>query len=68
VNAVTAERGIQAAMFALVIVGLYALTGWALFNFVEDLILKVGGIALCWGVILLALYVAFKKLNWTWWS
>ena len=64
----TAERGIQAAVFALVIVGFYALTGWALYNFVEDLILKVGGIALCWGIILLALYVAFKKLNWTWWS
>jgi hypothetical protein len=64
---VTAERVIHAAVFTLLLVGLCAVAGWASFQ-IEDLILKIAGIALSWGIILLALYVAFRKLKWQWWD
>jgi hypothetical protein len=68
VNQLTAERLIHAAVFALLLVGLYAVTGWISYQYIADIVLKLAGIALSWGVILLALYVAFRKLDWHWWS
>jgi hypothetical protein len=38
------------------------------YTYVPNDLLKIAGIALSWGVILLILYVGFKKLNWDWWS
>ncbi|MEM3442748.1 MAG: hypothetical protein QW667_02135 [Candidatus Bathyarchaeia archaeon] len=65
----TAERAIHAAMFILLLVGLCGVSAWASYNYIKDhLILEVAGIALSWGVILLILYLGFKKLNWSWWS
>lgn len=67
-NNVTAERAIHAAVFALLLIGLGTLSGWVLYNYVNDIVLKLAGITLSWGIILLALYVVFKKLDWRWWS
>ncbi|MCW4018463.1 MAG: hypothetical protein NWF00_07285 [Candidatus Bathyarchaeota archaeon] len=64
----TAERGIHAAVFILLLVGLFAVTGWASIRYIDDLILKIAGFALSWGIILLVLYVVFRKLDWQWWS
>jgi hypothetical protein len=68
VKELTAERVIHAAAFALLLVGLIALSGWASYVYIDDWILKIGAIALSWGMILLILYVSFKKLGWNWWS
>ena len=62
------ERVIHAAVFILLLVGLCALAGWVSNNYVDDLVLKIAGVALSWGIILLALYLSFKKLNWRWWT
>lgn len=62
------ERVIHAAVFILLLVGLWTLAGWANNNYVEDIVLKIAGLALSWGIILLALYLSFKKLNWRWWT
>jgi len=62
------ERFIHAAVFALLLVGLCAVTGWASIKFIGDLVLKLAGVTLSWGVILLSLYVGFRKLEWRWWS
>jgi hypothetical protein len=64
----TAERAIHAAVFALLLIGLCTLSGWVLYNYVNEFVLKLAGITLSWGIILLALYVVFKKLNWHFWS
>ncbi len=64
----TAERAIHAGIFALLLIGLFTITGWASNNYVDDLILKVAGITLSWGIILLALYLGFRKANWHWWN
>ena len=64
----TAERAIHAAAFALLLVGLIALSGWASYIYIDDWILKIAAIALSWGIILLILYVSFEKLGWNWWS
>ncbi|NWF87655.1 hypothetical protein HXY32_07620 [Candidatus Bathyarchaeota archaeon] len=65
----TAERAIHVAMFILILVGLCGISAWASHTYLNDnLILEVAGIALSWGVILLILYLSFKKLDWSWWS
>ena len=66
-KSLNAERAIHAAIFILLLVGLCALAGWANNNYVDDIVLKIAGLALSWGIILLALYLSFKKLNWRWW-
>jgi len=64
----TAERAIQFAMFILILVGLCGLSAWASYTYLsENVILEAAAIALSWGVILLILYVGFKKLDWEWW-
>jgi len=65
----TGERAIHFAMFILLLVGLCGISAWASYTYLSDnLILEVAGIALSWGVILLILYLGFKKLDWNWWS
>ena len=63
-----AERALHFTMFALLLVGLCGITAWASYTYVGNDLLKIAGIALSWGVILLVLYVGFKKLGWEWWS
>jgi hypothetical protein len=65
-----AERVIYVLIFALLLCGLWIVSAWASYTFLIDknLILAIAGIPLSWGIILLLLYVAFKRLNWTWWS
>jgi hypothetical protein len=68
VTYVTAERVIQFAMFILILVGLCGLSAWASCAYLSgNVILEAAAIALSWGVILLILYIGFKKLNWEWW-
>jgi len=68
VTYVTAERAIQFAMFILILVGLCGLSAWASYTYLsENVILETAAIALSWGVILLILYIGFKKLDWEWW-
>jgi hypothetical protein len=62
------ERGIHAGAFILLLIGLCALTGWASFSYIHEVVLQIAGIALSWGIILLALYLAFKKFEWRWWG
>ncbi|MEM3672652.1 MAG: hypothetical protein QW468_00280 [Candidatus Bathyarchaeia archaeon] len=63
------ERAIHFAVFLLLLVGLCAISTWASYTYLsETLILEIAGLALSWGIILLVLYVSFKKLNWDWWS
>jgi uncharacterized protein (DUF486 family) len=65
----TAERAIHASIFILLLVGLTVLNAWASYTYLQDnLILVIGSIPLSWGIILLALYLSFKKLGWKWWS
>jgi hypothetical protein len=64
----TAERAIHAAVFALLLVGLWAISGWTGYYYIGNDVLKIGAIALSWGIILLILYVSFKRLNWRWWT
>jgi len=64
----TAERAIHIAVFALLLVGSWSVSAWAIYTFIANDILKIGGIALSWGIILLILYVSFKKSGWSWWS
>lgn len=65
----TVERAIHLAMFILILVGLYAISAWASYNYLSDnIILEVASIALSWGVILSILYVGFRQLDWDWWS
>ncbi|MEM1565682.1 MAG: hypothetical protein QXG11_00690 [Candidatus Bathyarchaeia archaeon] len=66
----TAERAIQCATFLLILVGLCGLSAWAAHFYLSEahIILEVAAIALSWGVILLVLYVSFKKLDWEWWG
>jgi hypothetical protein len=62
------ERAIHAAVFILLLVGLCTLAGWVSNKYIDDLVLKIAGLALSWGIILLALYLGFKKRNWRWWA
>jgi hypothetical protein len=63
------ERSIHAGIFFLLLVGLSILTSWASYNYLKsNLILVIGSILLVWGIILLAMYLGFKRLGWNWWS
>lgn len=62
------ERAIHLAIFILLLVGLCGMSAWASYTYVENDLLKIAAIALSWGVILLILYVGFRKLEWNWWS
>lgn len=65
----TAERAIHAAVFVLLLVGLFTLTGWVSYRYiVDEIVLQVSATALSWGIILLVLYVVFRKLTWRWWT
>jgi hypothetical protein len=65
----TAERVIHASIFILLLVGLTVLSAWISYIYLQhNFILVFAGIMLSWGVILLAMYLAFKKLGWNWWS
>jgi hypothetical protein len=50
------------------VIGLCSVSAWVSYEFLGDLILKIAGIALSWGTILLVLYVGFTKLRWDWWT
>jgi hypothetical protein len=63
----TAERAIHAAVFILLMVGLWIISGYASYT-IKEIPLVIASIALSWGVILLVLYLVFKKLNWRWWD
>jgi len=68
VTHLTAERAIQFAMFILILVGLCGLSAWASYTYLSgNVILEAAAIALSWGVILLILYIGFKRLDWEWW-
>jgi hypothetical protein len=64
----TAERAIHFAIFSLVLIGLGSVSAWACYTYLVELILKIAGITLSWGTILLILYVSFGKLGWNWWA
>jgi hypothetical protein len=64
----TAERAIHATVFALLLIGSYSLTGWINYEYITEFVLKLAGITLSWGIILLVLYLGFKKSGWRWWS
>jgi len=63
-----AEKAIHVVIFVLLLIGLCGLSAWAINTYVQNDVLKFGGIALGWGLILLVLYVSFKQLSWEWWS
>ncbi len=63
-----AERAIHTAVFVLLLIGLCSISGWVSYQYVNDSILKLSSITLTWGIILLGLYVSFKKLDWQWWN
>jgi uncharacterized protein (DUF486 family) len=64
----TAERAIHASIFILLLVGLTVLSAWASYTYLQNnLILVIAAIPLSWGIILLAMYLSFKKLGWNWW-
>jgi hypothetical protein len=62
------ENVIHAAVFMLLLIGIWIVSGWASYQYISDWVLKVAGIALTWGISLLVLYVVFRKLNWRWWE
>ncbi len=62
------ERAIHFGIFILLVIGLCSVSAWVSYEFLLDLILKIAGIALSWGTILLILYVGFTKLQWDWWT
>ena len=64
----TVERAIHFATFILILVGLCGISAWTSYTYGPNDLLKIAGIALSWGVILLILYLGFKKLDWDWWS
>ncbi len=64
----TTERLIHACTFVLLLVGLCTVTSWANYKYVPEIALKMAGVTLSWGIILLVLYLSFKKLDWCWWS
>lgn len=65
----TAERAIHMAVFALLLIGFWSVSAWASLTYLNgNIILEIAGVTLSWGIILLILYVSFKKLGWHWWS
>ena len=66
----TAERAIHLLIFVLLLMGLWTVSAWASYTYLisNNIVLAIASIPLGWGIILLVLYVAFKRLNWDWWS
>jgi hypothetical protein len=62
------ERALRAVTFILILTGLAGMSAWAINASGANYLLQIACIALSWGVILLALYITFKKLDWGWWS
>jgi len=66
---VGAERFIHAVIFFLLIIGLAVLSAYGCYVYLHsNLALVIASIAISWGIILLAMYVIFKALDWNWWS
>jgi pantothenate kinase len=68
VQNLTGERAIHVVIFLLVLIGLCGISGWIIYVSTENNLLRIAGIALGWGIILLALYAGFRALNWKWWE
>jgi hypothetical protein len=68
VRNLAAERVIHIAIFILVLVGLGGIGGWIIYASTTNDLLRIAGIALSWGIILLALYAIFSALKWKWWE
>jgi hypothetical protein len=51
-----------------VLIGLCGISGWIIYASTQNDLLRIAGIALGWGIILLALYAGFRALNWKWWE
>ena len=64
----TGERAIHIAIFLLFVVGLCGISGYIIGAYSTNSLLTIAGIALSWGLILLALYTIFKALDWKWWE
>jgi hypothetical protein len=65
----TTEQTIHRAVFALLLVGFWSVSAWESLTYLSNKwILVIAGVTLSWGIILLILYVSFKKLGWDWWS
>jgi hypothetical protein len=66
----TAERAIHILIFVLLLLSLWTVSAWASYTYFinNNIVLAIAGIPLSWGIILLVLYVSFKRLSWTWWS
>jgi hypothetical protein len=64
----TAERVIHITIFVLLLVGLTTLGAYGNYIYLQNPVLVIAGIPLTWGIILLAMYLSFKKLGWKWWS
>jgi hypothetical protein len=65
----SAERAIHSAIFILIFVGVTILTAWASYTYLQNnIVLAIAGIPLSWGIILLVMYLSFKKAGWNWWS
>jgi len=63
------ERLIHAVIFFLLLVGLAVLSTYGCYVYLHsNIVLAIASIALSWGIILLAMYVIFKALDWKWWS
>ncbi len=66
---VTGERAIHVAIFLLFLVGLCGISGYIIGAYSgNNSLLIIAGIALSWGLILLALYATFNALDWKWWD
>jgi hypothetical protein len=71
VDKLGAERAIHASIFVLLLVGLTVLSAWASYTYLYpryNLIPVIASVPLSWGIILLIMYLSFKKLGWNWWS
>lgn len=64
----TGERAIHVAIFLLFLIGLCGMSGYIIGTYSGNGLLTIAGIALSWGLILLALYATFKALEWKWWD
>jgi len=59
---------IHTAIFVLLLVGFWSTSAWASLTYLSrNWILEIAGVTLSWGIILLILYISFKKLGWNWW-
>jgi quinol-cytochrome oxidoreductase complex cytochrome b subunit len=69
VKRLNAERAIHVGIFMLLLVGLTVLSAWASYTYLQsNLILVIASIPLAWGIILLAMYLSFKRAGWKWWE